>query len=160
MARLQTFFDVETHIEDQDFSGEEFIELLNGKAGVMTDSRHLFDAALICRVPTLKAVCNLDASHDNMDLPVLTSAGIRATNTPQAVSGSTSSMTSMARRWGAKPSLSGLVMDPDADVYPEFTSDDPTRVAAENLVASLGFGRYGWHPPHLINKEILCESCC
>jgi lactate dehydrogenase-like 2-hydroxyacid dehydrogenase len=35
-----------------------------------------------------------------------------------------------------------------------------TRVAAEDLIASLGFGRNSWHPPHLLNTDILCESCC
>ena len=33
-------------------------------------------------------------------------------------------------------------------------------MAAENLIASLGFGRNSWHPANLLNADVLCESCC
>jgi hypothetical protein len=33
-------------------------------------------------------------------------------------------------------------------------------VIAEDLVASLGFGRNGWHPIHWLNPEVACTSCC
>ncbi len=34
------------------------------------------------------------------------------------------------------------------------------RVAAEGLIASLGFGRESFHPPYLLNPEVVCTSCC
>lgn len=36
----------------------------------------------------------------------------------------------------------------------------PALEAAEQLIASLGFGRDGWHPSGLINPEVACGSCC
>jgi len=37
---------------------------------------------------------------------------------------------------------------------------DRDMVIAEDLVASLGFGRNGWHPIHWLNPEVACTSCC
>ncbi len=37
---------------------------------------------------------------------------------------------------------------------------DHSRQAAENLIASLGFGRHSWHPADLLNPDVICESCC
>jgi phosphoglycerate dehydrogenase-like enzyme len=34
------------------------------------------------------------------------------------------------------------------------------RIAAEGLIAALGFGRDSFHPPYLLNPEIACTSCC
>jgi hypothetical protein len=33
-------------------------------------------------------------------------------------------------------------------------------MAAESMVASLGFGRNSWHPQYLLNPDISCDSCC
>jgi len=39
-------------------------------------------------------------------------------------------------------------------------SADRDHIAAEGLVAALGFGRHGWHPLYWLNPEIGCSSCC
>ena len=83
ITRLTTFFEVETRHGCRVPSHEVLVGWLHGKAGVIADSRFVFDAELVSRLPTLKAVCNLDAAHHNLDLPALTKAGIRATHTPE-----------------------------------------------------------------------------
>lgn len=284
MARLQTFFDVETRIVDKVPGDDELVDWLHGKAGVIADTRFMFDAGVVCRLPTLKAICNLDSGHGNLDLDALTRAGIRATSTPEP--GSAQLVTEAAvdaawrdiTRWLARSTPSageegrysnrwsrrvwlaeplhavrlGIVgegafaralaaraqadrvqvltrsddaaafwrnadavvwavgdddcpagigaadvdlMKPGACVFnfsgeklaaadvlshSQFggrilncgvsSSDDEARdaqamlnrtlVAAEDLIASLGFGRNSWHPQHLLNPDILCDSCC
>ena len=284
MRRLTTFFDVEIRVEDRVPSVDELVKWLHGKAGVIADSRFVFDAQLVRRLPALKAICNLDAEHHNLDLPALTSAGIRATSTPAPGSAPLSGEAHAAKAWqllcpllqravplaGAEGRYSGKwsrkvllcepvhavrvgimgagalsealaaraqaarvqLIRPDADreafwrtadvvfcclgtgalsfclsaaelalmkpsarvlnlagpkalaadvlrdaallgrieshtVMPAPAIAQPgqlplnrTHVAAEDLIAALGFGRNSWHPPHLLNPEILCESCC
>jgi gluconate 2-dehydrogenase len=84
MQRLQVFFEVETRIETVVPARDELAQWLHGKAGVIADTRFIFDAQLVSGLPVLKAICNLDEAHHNLDLPALTSAGIRATSTPGA----------------------------------------------------------------------------
>lgn len=284
MDRLQTFFDVETRIAQEVPSGDDLVDWLHGKAGIMVDTRFVFDAHLVRRLPTLKAICNLDAGHDNLDLEALTRAGIRATSTPEAGSAQLATEAAVDAAWreitrwlaNASPSSGeegrysgrwsrrvllaepvnaarlGIVgtgafaqafalraqadrlqvlspagdpgafwrsadavvlacdedpltvsmtaadmglMKPGACVFnfsgekalaPDILADtrlggrilsrDPawanglgasrqamlnrTLVAAEDLIASLGFGRNSWHPQHLLNPDILCDSCC
>lgn len=284
MGRLKTFFDVETRIAKEVPSGDDLVDWLHGKAGIMVDTRFVFDAHLVRRLPTLKAICNLDAGHDNLDLEALTRAGIRATSTPEAGSAQLATEAAVDAAWreithwlaNASPSpgeegrYSGRwsrrvllaepinaarlgivgtgafaqalalraqsdrvqVLSPQADagsfwriadavvlaggedafpaavtvahmgmlkpgacvfnfsgekaVAADILSDtrlcgrildcDPasghalgasgqamlnrTLVAAEDLIASLGFGRNSWHPQHLLNPDILCDSCC
>jgi gluconate 2-dehydrogenase len=300
MTRLKTFFDVETRLEDRVPSSDELVGWLRGKAGVIADTRFVFDAQVVRRLPVLKAICNLDAEHHNLDLQALTNAGIRATSTPALGSAQLSVEASADRAWqvlrpllqravpvpGAQGRYSGkwsrqvqlaapvhmlsvavmgdgpfaqalaalakaalvllarpgvdaarpvsvsaslgadrlaiwrtadvvVVCGPGAGSPPpicitaadmalmkpsarilnlagpaalaadilrntvllariehsevvladEIAERDQlllnrTRVAAEDLIASLGFGRNSWHPPHLLNTDILCESCC
>ncbi len=284
MTRLQTFFDVETRVEEHVPSGDELVDWLYGKAGVIADTRFVFDAKLVGRLPMLKAICNLDAEHHNLDLQALTSAGIRATSTPvpgsvqfsveadvgkawqqlslllQRAAPPTGAEGRYSSKWSRKVLLGepshmlcvGIIGDgafanalaaharaarvrllgkdvdretfwrtadavvcgADGNASPgciaaadmalmkpaarilnlagpkalaadvlrnavlrgriesgelvpahEITAPgqlllNQTRVAAEDLIASLGFGRNSWHPQHLLNPDILCESCC
>lgn len=284
MNRLQTFFEVETRVGEHVPSGDELVDWLYGKAGIIADTRFVFDAKLVGRLPMLKAICNLDAEHHNLDLQALTSAGIRATSTPAPGSlqlsleagadkawqqlsrllqqaappagaegrysskwsrklllGETSHLLRVgimgtgaladalaARAQAARVQLLGkdveretfwrtadvLVCAADGNTSPacitaadmalmkpaarilnlagpqalaadvlhdvalagriengelapahETTAQhqlllNQTHVAAEDLIASLGFGRNSWHPPHLLNPDILCDSCC
>lgn len=283
MSRLKTFFDVETRLEDRVPSSDELVDWLHGKAGVIADTRFVFDAQVVGRLPALKAICNLDAEHHNLDLQALTNAGIRATSTPApgpaqlsvearadkawqvlgpllqraapgagvegrysgkwsrkvllseplrmlsvGIIGAGAFAEALAARaqvaqvqrvrlgvdreafWrtadvvvicGAdegtppprvsaadiallKPSawvlnlagpaalaavsdaaLLARVVNSDAGQARDSAPPDQlwlnrTRVAAEDLIASLGFGRNSWHPAHLLNVDILCESCC
>ena len=258
LTRLCTFFEVETRLGGSVPSHDELVGWLHGKAGVIADSRFGFDAQLISRLPTLKAVCNLDAAHHNLDLQALTQAGIRATHTPEPDSVSQAIETSAGHAWQAiqsllmravpvateagrynswsrklvlGPSLQGtrlgilgeqrfvkaltalaqaaqvtvcpdrdsalltadvlvvedvpahglraadrLRMKPAACVFTlpagaAPASDLPdvrtpswallrSAMAAESMVASLGFGRNSWHPQYLLNPDIACQSCC
>lgn len=284
MNRLQTFFDVETRIAKEVPSGDDLVGWLQGKAGIMADTRFVFDAPLVRRLPTLKAICNLDAGHDNLDLEALTRAGIRATSTPEAGSSQLAREAAADAAWreitrwlaNASPasgeegrysgrwsrrvllaepvhaarlgivgtgafaqalalraqadklqvlspaadagsfwrSADAVVLAVGEDASPPFVSAadiemmkpgacvfnfsgekalaaeiladaglwgrilnrdpasvdglgesgqamlDRTLVVAEDLIASLGFGRNSWHPQHLLNPDILCDSCC
>lgn len=304
MSRLKTFFDVEMRLEDRVPSSDELVDWLRGKAGVIADTRFIFDAQVVRRLPVLKAICNLDEEHHNLDLQVLTNAGIRATSTPAPGSAQLSAEARAEKAWQVLgPLLQRAVPVAGADgrysskwsrnvhltapvhvltvavmgrsrfagalaalvkaaqvklVRPDFGATGPglfnsgmdrqtfwrtadvvvvcdtgavasspgadsspfritaahmasmkpsarvlnlegpialaadvlcdatllkrvesgdvviadetapldqlwlnrTRVAAENLIASLGFGRNSWHPPHLLNTDVLCESCC
>lgn len=287
MARLQTFFDVEMRIADAVPGRDELVGWLHGKAGVMADTRFTFDADLVRQLPSLKAICNLDAGHENLDLDALTRAGIRATSTPGAGSAQLAMERKVAQAWGgierllveAMPPVSGegryssrwsrrvllaapasnsrlgflgegafadalsarartarvqllkpdggdmqfwrdadlvvcagdeglngftqapvtaamiALMKPGASVFnlagckalaADVLQDSRyharilnggsggltgaqavnpstlncSAMAAEDLIASLGFGRNSWHPQHLLNPDILCDSCC
>jgi len=258
ITRLRTFFQVETRMSGRVPSHDELVGWLDCKAGVIADSRFVFDAQLISRLPALKAVCNLDAAHHNLDLQALTQAGIRATHTPEPDSALQAIEASAGQAWQAiqpllaravplateagrynswsrklvlGPSLQGtrlgilgeqffakaltalaqaaqvtvctdrdsalltadvLVvedapahglraadrarMKPAACVFTLPAGADPVSdlpgvrtqswallrsdIAAESMVASLGFGRNSWHPQYLLNPDIACQSCC
>ena len=78
ITRLEIFFSVELRTSATVPSSDELVCWLQGKAGVIADTRYRFDATLIARLPILKAICNLDGAHHNLDLEALTRAGIRA----------------------------------------------------------------------------------
>jgi len=267
--RLEVFFDVQTQWEGQAPTRDELAESLQGKAGVLTDSRLVFDAALIARLPLLRAICHIGPGEHAFDLAACTRAGIRATSLPAQDAVDPAEDARAERLWEALlpllqqaappadepgrygrwapatlaaaprstlailgnapwvPALLALAraarVQPvqaddsasetqrqalwaQADVLlvcagPIVTADelaclrptarafnlagpqahlgariedgaallapatqappaDRTRIAAEDLVAALGFGRHGWHPPNLLNTEILCDSCC
>lgn len=259
MTRLRTFFQVETRIGGDVPSRDELADWLHGKAGVIADSRFVFDTQLVDRLPTLKAICNLDAAHHNLDLQALTNAGIRATHTPEPDLAWCAAQARAENAWHAiKPLLEravvpvpeagketgrygtwsrkvvlgpalqatrmGIFSEPrfakalmtlaqaalvtvcadretalstadvlvvegapahglsaadrarikstacvwtlaaDIALMPD-VRDQPwalrrSDMAAESLVASLGFGRNSWHPQYLLNPDIACNSCC
>lgn len=176
MARLGTFFSVELRTGEPVPGSEELVRWLQGKAGVIADTRYRFDASLIARLPQLKAICNLDAAHHNLDLQALTRAGIRATSLPLANSELRAPEASPL--WGAPLPSAPLRQSAAADdpagrylsnwsrrvrfenVNPVHGSDEAGDLVAEQLIASLGFGRDSWHPRHLLNEDVQCESCC
>lgn len=286
-ARLDVFFDVETRLPQRTPSRQEQIDWLQDKAGVIGDARLAFDAQIVHQLPSLKAISTLAATHEHLDLPALTRAGIRATQAPAldagqevvsrlrdaaweriraALAQATADCSPAGRyssRWKRRPVL-GMAPDAgqvlllgqgplaqalaaqacdeglpfwheseaneakgagwrEADVLvlapcsetpsvplnlqqlaalkpgarivnlagpgrladevhahgewlarvdssldachtppaaPKEASHDRSWVAADELIASLGFGRHSWHPRHLLNSEIACESCC
>ncbi len=147
IARLGTFFSVELRTDAPVPGSDELVHWLQGKAGVIADTRYQFDAALVARLPHLKAVCNLDGAHHNLDLVALTRAGIRATSLPWA-----NSEQRVPGKWSRRVRFDHLDR---ADV-----SEKADDLVTEQLIASLGFGRNSWHPRNLLNDEVQCESCC
>ena len=254
MARLATFFEVQTRTVSDVPSHDELLSWLHGKAGVIADSRFVFNAPLVSRLPTLKAICNLDAAHHNLDLQALTQAGIRATHTPepdgawQAIEASAQhawhtvqpllasavpvaleagnyggwsrrlalgqslkttrlgilgeqhfakALTALAQaaqvtvftdrdralstadllviantahalnptdRARMKPTACVFTLPSDAETELDMSAQPWAvrrgDIAAESMVASLGFGRSSWHPQYLLNPDIACDSCC
>lgn len=234
VERLRAFFRVEVA------PGLPEVSCLQATAGVVADERMVFDARLIEQLPALQAVSVAGARSDQLDLPALTRAGIRATNTPldadaliaEAIwsdlerelrlmgpsvtppPGRPVSMRPGGRlgrplrglaiaipgrtlldfMLAARATRAGVrVVDCrdqaiDVVVVTDHSSEMPAgvasvrsidlssvvrdlrtgdalaatrdRIAAEGLIASLGFGRDGFHPPYLLNPEIACTSCC
>jgi phosphoglycerate dehydrogenase-like enzyme len=51
-------------------------------SALLIDERLRVDAALVARLPLLRAVCSIGPAHRHLDLGTLTQAGVIATNTP------------------------------------------------------------------------------
>lgn len=82
LARLGQFFEVECCTPDSVATLDGFIAQLQHKAAAVIGHENTMDASVIARLSNLKAVCNLSAEFDNLDLKALTKAGIHAMNTP------------------------------------------------------------------------------
>lgn len=75
-ARLDRFFEVSLkELEDADGG---FL----GASALLIDERLQVDAALLARLPLLRAVCSVGPAHRHLDLGTLTQARVIATNTP------------------------------------------------------------------------------
>lgn len=82
IERLEAHFDVERNPVDRPFGPDELRLRMADKVGAILMGAERIDAALIAACPSLRAVSNCAAGHNNFDLPALTRAGIIATNTP------------------------------------------------------------------------------
>lgn len=71
-ARLDRFFDV----------SDDALDDAGGVSALLIDDRLQVDAALLARLPLLRAVCSVGPAHRHLDLGTLTQAGVIATNTP------------------------------------------------------------------------------
>ncbi|MFP8777399.1 2-hydroxyacid dehydrogenase [Hydrogenophaga sp. RWCD_12] len=89
VERLREHFDVETTPPGVVWSASEFVERLQGKAGVLTTGGERIDAALLAACPQLKIVSNLAVGYNNFDLDAMTAAGVQATNAPDVLTETT-----------------------------------------------------------------------
>jgi glyoxylate/hydroxypyruvate/2-ketogluconate reductase len=85
LARLSEHFDVESNQADVIWSRDEFIQKLQGKAGVLTTGGERIDAAVLAACPHLKICANMAVGYNNFDLPAMTAAGVLATNSPDVL---------------------------------------------------------------------------
>jgi lactate dehydrogenase-like 2-hydroxyacid dehydrogenase len=131
MDRLGTFFEIISCEADDVATRDGFLAQLQSKAAALIGPDERLDAEMIECLPALKAVCNLSAEFDNLDLQALTKAGVHAMHVP------------------------GYEGDPHASRPTAQLAVE----AAENVIAAFGFGRLGGRPPNLLNPELLCECC-
>jgi phosphoglycerate dehydrogenase-like enzyme len=80
LARLAQFFDIE--VESAPLDRAALKSRLHGKAALLAGATGGVDSAMLCGLPYLKAVCKMNALHDDLDLEACTRAGVMATNTP------------------------------------------------------------------------------
>ena len=80
--RLREHFDVSDNPADTVWSPAELSARLQGKSGVMSTGTERFDASLLDACPGLKAICNIGAGYNNIDVPACTARGVLVANTP------------------------------------------------------------------------------
>ena len=89
IARLEQHFDVESNQLDETWSKAQFIERLQGKAGVFTTGGDRIDADLLTACPQLKICANMAVGYNNFDIEAMTAAGVLATNAPDVLTETT-----------------------------------------------------------------------
>ena len=89
IARLEQHFDVESNQPDETWSKVQFIERLQGKAGVFTTGGDRIDADLLAACPQLKICANMAVGYNNFDIEAMTAAGVLATNAPDVLTETT-----------------------------------------------------------------------
>jgi phosphoglycerate dehydrogenase-like enzyme len=82
LARLAYFFEIEVDEGAQLLDGAELGARLHGKSGLIARKTGRIDAALLARLPHLRAVCKVGSMHGDIDLDACTHAGVIVTNTP------------------------------------------------------------------------------
>ena len=82
LDRLGAHFDIEANQADDEWSRDELIERLQGKAGAFITSTNPIDATVLARCPTLRAVASMAVGYNNVDLDACTAHGVAFSNAP------------------------------------------------------------------------------
>ena len=86
---LGAHFDVEANDQPVDWSREELIRRLQGKAGAFVSSTEPIDAALLDACPGLRALCCMSVGYNNIDIAACTARGVQVTNAPDVLTETT-----------------------------------------------------------------------
>ena len=89
IARLEQHFEVEHNQADTLWSKPQFIERLQGKAGVFTTGGERIDAELLAACHELKICANMAVGYNNFDLDAMTAHGVLGTNAPDVLTETT-----------------------------------------------------------------------
>lgn len=105
-ARLEPCFELVVEPEETVFSAAALAAKIAPHDAVIVGLKERIGAAEIAAAPHLRIVANLAVGHDNLDLPVLTAAGIAASNTADVLNESVADyawalLLGAARRIGA-----------------------------------------------------------
>jgi gluconate 2-dehydrogenase len=87
--RLSQHFDVEANDQPVDWSREELIRRLQGKAGVFVAAQEPIDATLLDACPELRAVCSMAVGYNNIDVAACSARGVTVTNAPDVLTETT-----------------------------------------------------------------------
>lgn len=90
--RLRGHFEVADNPADTLWSREDLTARLQGKSGVISTGTERIDAHLLEACPRLKAVCNVGAGYNNVDVEACTARGVLVTNTPDVLSETTADL--------------------------------------------------------------------
>jgi gluconate 2-dehydrogenase len=86
---LGQHFDVEANDQPVDWSHEELIRRLQGKAGVFVAAQEPIDATLLDACPKLRAVCSMAVGYNNIDVAACSARGVVVTNAPDVLTETT-----------------------------------------------------------------------
>ncbi|WP_236640340.1 2-hydroxyacid dehydrogenase [Tepidimonas charontis] len=89
VQRLRAHFDVEDNPDDVEWSREELIQRLQGKAGALLTGTQRIDDELLRACPQLRIVANMTVGFNNFDLAALDAHGVVGTNTPDVLTETT-----------------------------------------------------------------------
>lgn len=89
IARLQQHFEVEANQADESWSRAQWIDRLQGKAGVLTMGSDRIDAGVLAACPGLKICANMAVGYNNFDVDAMTAHGVLATNAPDVLTETT-----------------------------------------------------------------------
>lgn len=89
IARLEQYFDLEHNQADEQWSREQLLARIAGKAGILTTGAERVDAALLAAAPDLKICANMAVGYNNFDLAAMTQQRVLATNTPDVLTETT-----------------------------------------------------------------------
>jgi len=87
--RLAAHFDVEANQADDIWAQHEFINRLQGKAGVFVTTSERVDEALLAQCPDLKICASMAVGYNNLDLDAMTRHGVLGTNAPDVLTETT-----------------------------------------------------------------------
>lgn len=87
--RLSEHFEVESNLDDADWSRAELRRRLQGKTGVLTFGLERIDADLLAQCPQLKVCANMTVGYNNFDLAAMSAAGVLGTNAPDVLTETT-----------------------------------------------------------------------
>ncbi|MES2957987.1 MAG: D-glycerate dehydrogenase [Pseudomonadota bacterium] len=102
---LGRHFEVEANDQPVDWSHDELMRRLKGKAGALVSSTEPIDAALLDACPELRALCSMSVGYNNIDIGACTARGVLVTNAPNVLTETTADfgfalMMATARRIG------------------------------------------------------------
>jgi gluconate 2-dehydrogenase len=89
IEHLARHFEVEANGQPVDWSRDELIRRLQGKAGAFVSSTEPIDAALLDACPGLRALCCMSVGYNNIDVVACTARGIVVTNAPDVLTDTT-----------------------------------------------------------------------
>jgi glyoxylate/hydroxypyruvate/2-ketogluconate reductase len=89
VERLREHFEVETNDTDSVWPQAEFIQRLQGKAGVFMTGTGSVDAELLAACPQLRAVCSMAVGYNNIDLPACNARKVLVSNSPDVLTETT-----------------------------------------------------------------------
>ena len=89
LDRLAAHFEVEANQGDDEWSRDQLIERLQGKAGAFITSTNPIDATVIGRCPELRAVASISTGYNNIDVAACTAGGVLASNAPDVLTETT-----------------------------------------------------------------------
>ncbi len=89
LDRLGRYFDVEANQGDAEWTRDEQIARLQGKAGAFITSTNPIDRTVLDRCPELRAVCSMSVGYNNVDVPACTERGVLVSNAPDVLTETT-----------------------------------------------------------------------
>ncbi len=89
VSQLAQHFEIESNQEDATWERQEFIQRLQGKAGLFAFGLERIDADLLRQCADLRVCANMTVGHNNFDLQAMSAAGVIGTNAPDVLTETT-----------------------------------------------------------------------